>query len=84
MSEQQSAELRAALLGGLVERREGPLVCCIHTCVVLDQQRRNVHMLQGREPGSRLLPRQQTLSTKLTLSKFINTVSITLHTSIHT
>lgn len=49
MGEQQGTELRAALLGCLVERREGPLVCRIHTCVVLDEQRRNVHVLQGRE-----------------------------------
>lgn len=67
MSEQQSAELRTALLGCLMQRREGPLVCRIHTGVVLDQQRRNVHMLQGREPGFRLLPWQQTYSTKLIL-----------------
>lgn len=51
MGEQQGTELRPTLLGCLVERREGPLICCVHTCVVLDQQRRNVYMLQGGESG---------------------------------
>lgn len=49
MSEQQGTELRTTLLGRLVERREGPLICRVHTCVVLDQQCRNVNVLQGGE-----------------------------------
>lgn len=51
MSEQQGTELRPTLLGCLVEWCEGPLIGGVNTCVVLDQQRRNVHMLQGGESG---------------------------------
>ena len=45
MRQQQGAQLGAPLLGRLVERREGPLVRSVHTRVVLDEQRRDVHVL---------------------------------------
>ena len=48
MSQQQRTELRPSLLGRLVERRESPFVCSVHTCVVLNQQGCDVHVLRGR------------------------------------
>lgn len=49
MSQQQRTELRATLLGRLVEGREGPLIRSIHTRVVLDQKGGDVHVLRGGE-----------------------------------
>lgn len=48
MGQQQSTELRAALLCGLMEGREGPFISGIYTGVVFDQQGRNIHMLEGK------------------------------------
>ncbi|KAF3850615.1 hypothetical protein F7725_012387 [Dissostichus mawsoni] len=49
VSQQQRAELRSALLRRLVERRESPFICSVHTRVVLDEEGGDVHMLRGRE-----------------------------------
>ena len=51
VGQQQSAQLGPSLLRRLVQRGEGPLVRGVHTRVVLDQQRRDVHVLQGTRPG---------------------------------
>ena len=44
MSQEQSTQLSPALLGGLVEWGEAPLVCGVHNGRVLDQEGRNVKM----------------------------------------
>lgn len=49
MSEQQSAELCAPLLGGLMEGCERPFVCSIHACIVLYQQGSDIDMLSEGE-----------------------------------
>lgn len=36
-----------------MERREGPLVCCVHTRVVLNQKCSDVNMLWGRRLETR-------------------------------
>lgn len=46
MCQQQGTQLGASLLRSLMERSECPLICGIHTRVVLDQQSRNIHMLR--------------------------------------
>lgn len=48
MGQEQSAELRATLLRSLMEGREGPFISGIYTGVKLDQQGRDVHMLEGK------------------------------------
>lgn len=48
VGQQQSAELGAALLRSLMEGCEGPFISGIYTGVKLDQQGRNVHMLEGK------------------------------------
>ncbi len=48
VGQEQSAELRAALLRSLVEGCEGPFISGIYTGVKLDQQGRDVHMLEGK------------------------------------
>lgn len=50
MGQQQSTELSPPLLGRFVEGSKRPLVCGVDTCVVLDQQGGDVHMLdRGKE-----------------------------------
>ena len=58
MTHEEGAELRAPLLGGFVQRGESPLVDGVHTRAVLDEQRRDVDVLQqvipkpfDNEPG---------------------------------
>lgn len=47
MSQQQRAQLRATLLGGLVQRRERPLVGGVDASVELDEQGGDVDVLGG-------------------------------------
>lgn len=58
MSQQQRTELRAPLLGRLVEGREGPLVRGVHTRVVLYQEGGDVHVLQGGGENQRTVINQ--------------------------
>lgn len=51
MGQQQGAQLGPSLLGRLVERREGPLVCGVDARVVLDQQGGDVHVLDASGGG---------------------------------
>lgn len=46
MSQKQGTQLCAALLCRLMQRGEGPLICGVHTGVVLDEQGSDVHVLR--------------------------------------
>lgn len=51
MGQQQRAQLRATLLGGLVQRRERPLVGGVDAGVKLDEQGGDVNVLGDRTTG---------------------------------
>lgn len=53
VGQQQGTQLGPALLGRLVEGRERPLVCGVHTRVVLDQQSRDVNVLEREQEMER-------------------------------
>lgn len=79
MSQQQRAELCTTLLCRLVERRESPLVRRVHTCIVLDQQGGNVHVLRGREARDQQPNNYLDFKTALANDKFptasVNSIS---------
>jgi len=52
-ADQECAQLCSTFLWGLVEGCKSPLVNSIHTRVELDEQRRNIHMLETAKQHSR-------------------------------
>ena len=68
VQDEQGAELGAALLGSLVERREVPAVGRIHQAVVPNQHCSHIHMLQKKKkkffgwlPALGLTPKEEAL-----------------------
>lgn len=71
MSEQESAQLRPAFLGGLVQRCESPAVGRVHRRVVANEERRDVQVavrrrvVQGNQPSLKWLAKIRLEATNL-------------------